>query len=178
MQTKDPSLDQIASIQRNLTGVPRVFLSGGEPLPRRDFVEIVDIFHDHIEAVLTNATRGHFMAPKLVGKVSFINVGLEGPRNTTNRVRGDYEKVMRGILAFKEVGPGGARDYGRIDPEAVELAAGAHSEQARARELVSGEPSGLAPGELAQAQAVRHHEQRGQCHGATGDQWVEQAEGR
>jgi MoaA/NifB/PqqE/SkfB family radical SAM enzyme len=44
------------------------------------------------------------MAPKLVGKVSFINVGLEGPRNTTNRVRGDYDKVMRGILAFKEVG--------------------------------------------------------------------------
>jgi MoaA/NifB/PqqE/SkfB family radical SAM enzyme len=104
MQTKDPSLDQIASIRRNLAGVPRVFLSGGEPLLRRDFVEIVDIFHDHIVAVPTNATRGHFMAPKLVGKVSFINVGLEGPRNTTNRVRGDYDKVMRGILAFKEVG--------------------------------------------------------------------------
>jgi uncharacterized radical SAM superfamily Fe-S cluster-containing enzyme len=31
MQVKDPSLDQIASIQRNLAGVPRVFLSGGEP---------------------------------------------------------------------------------------------------------------------------------------------------
>lgn len=104
MQTKDPTLDQIASIQRNLAGVPRVFLSGGEPLLRRDFVEIVDIFHDHIVAVPTNATRGHFMAPKLVGKVSFINVGLEGPRNTTNRVRGDYDKVMRGIIAFKEAG--------------------------------------------------------------------------
>jgi MoaA/NifB/PqqE/SkfB family radical SAM enzyme len=104
MQKKDPTLDQIASIRRNLTGVPRVFLSGGEPLLRRDFVEIVDIFRDHIVAVPTNATRGHFMAPRLVGKVSFINVGLEGPRNTTNRVRGDYDKVMRGILAFKEVG--------------------------------------------------------------------------
>ncbi|MGH4009300.1 MAG: radical SAM protein, partial [Pseudonocardiaceae bacterium] len=41
MQTKDPTLDQITSIQRNLAGVPRVFLSGGEPLLRRDFVEIV-----------------------------------------------------------------------------------------------------------------------------------------
>jgi MoaA/NifB/PqqE/SkfB family radical SAM enzyme len=79
MQTKDSTLDQIASIQRNLAGVPRVFLSGGEPLLRRDFVEIVNIFHDHIVAVQTNATRGYFMAPKLVGKVSFINVGLEGP---------------------------------------------------------------------------------------------------
>lgn len=37
MRTKDSSLDQIASIQRNLTGVLRVFLSGGEPLLRRDF---------------------------------------------------------------------------------------------------------------------------------------------
>jgi MoaA/NifB/PqqE/SkfB family radical SAM enzyme len=103
-QTKDPALDDIARIQCNLAGVPRVFLSGGEPLIRRDFVEIVDIFGDHIIGVPTNATRGHFMAPKLVGKVSFINIGLEGPRNTTNRVRGDYDKVMRGILAFKEAG--------------------------------------------------------------------------
>lgn len=103
-QTKDPTLDQIAAIQANLAGVPRVCLSGGEPLIRRDFVEIVDIFKEHIIVVPTNATRGHFMAPKLVGKVGFINVGLEGPRNTTNRVRGDYDKVMRGILAFKEAG--------------------------------------------------------------------------
>ena len=103
-QTKDPTLEQIAAIQANLAGVPRVFLSGGEPLIRRDFVEIVDIFKDHIIGVPTNATRGHFMASKLVGKVSFINVGLEGPRNATNRVRGDYDKVMRGILAFKEAG--------------------------------------------------------------------------
>lgn len=101
MQTKDPTLEEIAAIQRNLAGVPRVFLSGGEPLIRRDFV---DIFGDHIIGVPTNATRGHFMAPRLVGKVAFINVGLEGPRNTTNRVRGDYDKVMRGILAFKEAG--------------------------------------------------------------------------
>lgn len=104
MQLKDPTLDQIAAIQHNLAGVPRVFLSGGEPLIRRDFIEIVDIFRDHIIGVPTNATRGHFMAPRLAGKVSFINVGLEGPRNTTNRVRGDYDKVMRGILAFKEAG--------------------------------------------------------------------------
>lgn len=103
-QMKDPTLDQIAAIQKNLAGVPRVFLSGGEPLLRRDFVEIVDIFEDHIVAVPTNATRGHFMAPRLAGKVGFINIGLEGPRNATNRVRGDYDKVMRGALAFKEAG--------------------------------------------------------------------------
>lgn len=103
-QTKDPKLELIAAIERNLAGVPRVFLSGGEPLLRPDFVEIVDIFRRHIIGVPTNATRGQSMAPKLVGKVSFINVGLEGPRNTTNRVRGDYDKVMRGIQAFKEAG--------------------------------------------------------------------------
>ncbi|MGH4019907.1 MAG: hypothetical protein ACRDT0_11845 [Pseudonocardiaceae bacterium] len=31
-------------------------------------------------------------------------MGLEGPRNTTNRVRGDYDQVMRGVLAFKRAG--------------------------------------------------------------------------
>jgi MoaA/NifB/PqqE/SkfB family radical SAM enzyme len=104
VQMKDPSLEEIATIQHNLSGVPRVFLSGGEPLIRRDFTEVVEIFREHIIGVPTNATRGHFMAPKLVGKVAFINIGLEGPRNTTNRVRGDYDKVMRGVLAFKEAG--------------------------------------------------------------------------
>lgn len=103
-QMKDPTLTEIDRIEKSLAGVPRVFLSGGEPLLRRDFVEIVDIFRDHVIGVPTNATRGYLIAPKLVGKVSFINVGLEGPRNTTNRVRGDYDKVMRGVMAFKEAG--------------------------------------------------------------------------
>lgn len=105
LQMADPTLDQLDRIRVNLAGVSRVFLSGGEPLLRRDLGEIVDMYRqDFILAVPTNATRGMKMAKDLVGKVAFVNVGLEGPRSTTNRVRGDYDTVMSGIRAFQELG--------------------------------------------------------------------------
>jgi len=104
LQLPDPTLDQLATMQANLAGVPRVFLSGGEPLMRRDFGEVVELFADHVIGVPTNATRGRQHAERLAGRVAFVNVGLEGPRATTNRVRGDYDQVLAGIRAFAEHG--------------------------------------------------------------------------
>ena len=104
LQLPDPSLEDLDVIRANLAGVPRVFLSGGEPLLRRDFGEIVDMYHtDFIIGVPTNATRGLQHARAMAGKVAFVNVGLEGPRATTNRVRGDYDQVMAGVRAFLHV---------------------------------------------------------------------------
>jgi MoaA/NifB/PqqE/SkfB family radical SAM enzyme len=98
----DPTLDQLYMICGNLAGVPRVFLSGGEPLMRRDFGDIVDMYSaaGHLLGIPTNATHGLQHARRMAGKVAYVNVGLEGPRATTNRVRGDYDKVMAGIRAF------------------------------------------------------------------------------
>ena len=81
----DPDLDQLEAIRVNLAGVQRVFLSGGEPLLRRDLPEIVDMFSGFILALPTNATRGVAMAPQLAGKVAFVNVGFDGPRATFAR---------------------------------------------------------------------------------------------
>jgi MoaA/NifB/PqqE/SkfB family radical SAM enzyme len=104
-QLPDPTIEQIAAIEANLTGVPRVFLSGGEPLLRRDIVEITELFAPgRVVAIPTNATRGHRLAGRLAGKVGFVNIGLEGPRHATNRVRGDYDQVMRGAWAFVNAG--------------------------------------------------------------------------
>ena len=44
LQMADPTLDQLDTIRANLAGVQRVFLSGGEPLLRRDLPEIVDMY--------------------------------------------------------------------------------------------------------------------------------------
>ncbi|GIJ12259.1 hypothetical protein Van01_54730 [Micromonospora andamanensis] len=105
LQLPDPTLPQLDTIRGNLAGVSRVFLSGGEPLLRRDFGEIVDMYAgDFIVGVPTNATRGLQHARSMVGKVAFVNVGLEGPRSTTNRVRGDYDEVMAGVRGFLEAG--------------------------------------------------------------------------
>jgi organic radical activating enzyme len=92
-------------MRQNLAGVGRVFLSGGEPLMRKDFGDIVDMYHPHhILAVPTNATHGLQHARNIAGKIAFANIGLEGPRATTNRVRGDYDQVMSGVFALKEAG--------------------------------------------------------------------------
>jgi Radical SAM superfamily/Flavoprotein len=104
LQLPDPSQEDLDEIRAALAGVRRVFLSGGEPLLRRDFVEIVDMYSAFVIGVPTNATRGVQLAPRLVDKVAFVNVGLEGPRSTTNRVRGDYDLVLAGIYAFLECG--------------------------------------------------------------------------
>ena len=100
----DPTLDQLDTIRANLAGVQRVFLSGGEPLLRRDLPEIVDMYSGFIIGLPTNATRGLVMAPRLAGKVAFVNIGFDGPRATFSRVRGDYDKAMTGVRAFLEAG--------------------------------------------------------------------------
>ncbi|GLL02196.1 radical SAM protein [Dactylosporangium matsuzakiense] len=105
LQLPDPTLAELGRMRVNLAGVQRVFLSGGEPLLRRDFGEIVDMYTGNfILGIPTIATRGLQHAAAMVAKVAFVNVGLEGPRATTNRVRGDYDAVMAGVRAFQEVG--------------------------------------------------------------------------
>ncbi|MFC7279632.1 radical SAM protein, partial [Paractinoplanes rhizophilus] len=105
LQLPDPSLAELDTIRGNLAGVGRVFLSGGEPLLRKDFGDVVDMYAGgFILGIPTNATRGLRHAKSMIGKVSFVNVGLEGPRATTNRVRGDYDQVMSGIRAFQDAG--------------------------------------------------------------------------
>jgi MoaA/NifB/PqqE/SkfB family radical SAM enzyme len=71
---------------------------------RRDFGDIVDMYQEYILGIPTNATRGLEHAKSMAGKVAYVNVGLEGPRATTNRVRGDYDQVMAGVRAFARHG--------------------------------------------------------------------------
>ncbi|MFJ1560941.1 radical SAM protein [Streptomyces mirabilis] len=64
MQKKDPSLKELETMEENLRGVARVFLSGGEPLLRRDFIEIVDMYAaHHIVAVPTRHPRSAARRP-------------------------------------------------------------------------------------------------------------------
>jgi MoaA/NifB/PqqE/SkfB family radical SAM enzyme len=100
----DPTLNELDAIRANLAGVQRVFLSGGEPLLRRDLPEVVDMYSGFILGLPTNATRGMAMAPLLAGKVAFVNVGFDGPRATFAKVRGDYDKTMTGLRAFIDAG--------------------------------------------------------------------------
>lgn len=104
LQMKDPSLPQLETMAANLRGTHRVFLSGGEPLMRRDLLEIVELFDGFIVGLPTNATRGMDLASRLSGKIEFANIGFDGPREIFRRVRGDYDKVLSGVYAFRDAG--------------------------------------------------------------------------
>jgi MoaA/NifB/PqqE/SkfB family radical SAM enzyme len=104
LQMKDPSLDQLARMSASLAGVQRVFLSGGEPLLRRDLLEVIGLFDDYIIGLPTNATRGMDLAPRLSGHIQFANIGFDGPREIFRRVRGDYDKALKGVYAFRDAG--------------------------------------------------------------------------
>lgn len=102
----DPTLEELQKIRDNLYGVPRIYLSGGEPLLRKDLPEILDMFYgSFIVGLPTNAI---IHTPELMKilkeRVDFVNIGLDGPRNVTTRIRGDYDKIMKGIHRFKEYG--------------------------------------------------------------------------
>lgn len=104
LQMADPTLAELEVVREHLAGVRRVFLSGGEPLLRRDLVEVVEMFGGFIVGLPTNATRGLSMAPRLAGKIAFANIGFDGPRAIFRGVRGDYDKVLAGVRAFTAAG--------------------------------------------------------------------------
>lgn len=97
----DPTLEELKIYASHLKGVPRIFLSGGEPLTRTDFSDVVDIFKDnHILGLPTNAVASKQNIQVIKNNNMSVNIGLDGPRNITSTVRGDYDFIMRGIREF------------------------------------------------------------------------------
>lgn len=97
----DPSLEELRLYEKHLAGVPRVFLSGGEPLTRSDFGEVVEIFKTgHILGLPTNAVASDKNIKVIKENDLSVNVGMDGPRAVTSQVRGDYDYIMRGVMCF------------------------------------------------------------------------------
>ncbi len=99
----DPSLSELRKMRDNLMGVPRIYISGGEPLLRKDLPQVLELFYGNfIIGLPTNAIIFTDSLMKILKeKVDFVNIGLDGPRNITTKVRGNYDEIMQGIIAFK-----------------------------------------------------------------------------
>lgn len=101
----DPSLAELALMREHLQGVQRIYLSGGEPLLRPDLVKIAQLFKPQCFVGLpTNAMIHESITDDLASSIDFANVGIEGPRNVTTRVRGDYDEIVKGIGLIREKG--------------------------------------------------------------------------
>lgn len=88
-----------------------IMLSGGEPLLRNDFVEILEylrgIYHGHI-ILATNGTLFTNENVKYISKyVDQVDVSIDGvDEETTSKIRGKgvFEKVVSGIKLLKSTG--------------------------------------------------------------------------
>jgi radical SAM protein with 4Fe4S-binding SPASM domain len=104
--------DQCLEIVDSLSdfGIPLILFSGGEPLLRKDLIEIAEYARKKgINCVLsTNGTLiDKDVAEQLKDIFSYVGVSIDGLKATNDRFRGvdgAFEKAMQGLLNAKDAG--------------------------------------------------------------------------
>ena len=82
-----------------------ITVSGGEPFVRRDFLDLLDVFHAHRRefsfAILTNGSLIDATLARRLRKLkpSFVQVSIEGTRATHDNIRGagNFDKTVAAI---------------------------------------------------------------------------------
>lgn len=101
------SLEDIKTIVRNLNGVSRIIISGGEPTLREDFFSIIDICKNNFNIVAIAANAINFdlgVATKLSKFINYADITIDGPRDIHNKIRGSYDKIIQGLWNLKRAG--------------------------------------------------------------------------
>jgi len=104
---QDPSLALINKMIKNLSGVNRIIISGGEPLLRQDLFSILEMCKNNfnIVALASNAVNINLeIAKRLSNYVNYLDITIDGPRNIHNKIRGSYDKIVEGVWNLKKAG--------------------------------------------------------------------------
>lgn len=81
-------------------GTKLIKITGGEPLLHKDFEKIIMLVKQYgmISAVDTNATLiSSVNVKKMVDKLAYVSVSIDGPQNLHDKTRGEFIKMIRGI---------------------------------------------------------------------------------
>lgn len=109
MGQKEMSLLDIEKIMCNLSkgGTKVVKLTGGEPLLRKDVFEIIAIIRElgmyvamDTNATLINDSTAKFLSENLI----YVETTVDGTESMHNKVRGKYDKVLKGIKYLSNYG--------------------------------------------------------------------------
>jgi len=103
----DPTLKEIEKMIKNLRGVNRVIISGGEPTLRHDLFYILEMCKNNFDivAMASNAVNIDLeFASKLSRYVNYIDVTIDGPRKIHNKIRGSYDEIIQGLLNLRQIG--------------------------------------------------------------------------
>jgi MoaA/NifB/PqqE/SkfB family radical SAM enzyme len=99
------SLDEILAMVDKLQGMRRIIFSGGEPMAYRHFWKVLEYAQGKFEKIVlsTNAsliTRDG--AARLKELVDYVDITVDGPRRQHDAIRGNYDKVLRGVRRVAE----------------------------------------------------------------------------
>lgn len=90
----------------NLKGVQRVIFTGGEPFKRSDLLNVISLFRDYpVRAIATNGTLvDRNLAHRVAKSVDYVDITIDGPRKINDRIRGAYDRIVRGARLLLDEG--------------------------------------------------------------------------
>lgn len=98
----------IKEMVSGLRGVKRIIVTGGEPLMKKDLIEVLKYIKETQFENISLATNGvlvnPYVAENLAGLVDYVDVTIDGPRKIHNVIRGEYDVVMNGIKMLSNAG--------------------------------------------------------------------------
>lgn len=103
----DPSTEEIREMIKNLQGVKRIIISGGEPTLRQDLFSILEMCEDNFDvvAMATNAVDIDLeFTRKLSKDFNYADVTIDGPRKIHDKIRGSYDKIIQRLWNLKQAG--------------------------------------------------------------------------
>jgi MoaA/NifB/PqqE/SkfB family radical SAM enzyme len=104
---KEPSSEFLHFLIDRLDDLERVIIAGGEPTLRRDLPELARRLSKRVKitAMASNSVLvSESLAEELKPSLSYVDVTVDGTRETHNKIRGEYDKVLAGIRNFVSAG--------------------------------------------------------------------------
>ncbi len=99
------SLENMKRMVDKLQGMRRIIFSGGEPMVYKYFWEVLEYAQGKFEKIVlsTNASLiTREAAARLKHLVHYVDVTVDGPRKQHDEIRGNYDKVIRGLMRVAE----------------------------------------------------------------------------
>jgi MoaA/NifB/PqqE/SkfB family radical SAM enzyme len=99
------SLPELLDMVDKLSGMRRIIFSGGEPMAYKHFWTVLEHAQGKFGRIVLS-TNASFItrdaAARLKDLVHYIDITVDGPRRQHNLIRGNYDKVIRGLSRVAE----------------------------------------------------------------------------
>jgi Radical SAM superfamily/4Fe-4S single cluster domain len=86
-------------------GMRRIIFSGGEPMAYKNFWRVLEHAQGKFDLIVLSTNASYISrddAARLKELVHYVDITVDGPRRQHNDIRGNYDKVIRGLSRVAE----------------------------------------------------------------------------